>query len=211
MDRLKHPNAVPAERRPSGFTIVEMLVTMVILMIVLLPTMTLVQSGMMHMADLRIKTKIRECARLTTEYFNALPPDTVFAISKQTPKTSDFKSADASNDLVNFVNGIYPACRELSDAANPVGKKVKLQYILCPGCVSYTSPSTAGSLTPYTTCRYDIKIRLTYNNVYFGGQGANIDYNFSSQSGKAGDCDTSVNPNGCGTGSVPDTIRACNF
>lgn len=203
MKAEKRITAEPKNQR--GFTIGELLVAMAIIMTCLIFTLSLIQTGMGRISDMRLNTKIRECARLTMEYYNSIPPDQVWNTSKQAPLTGDFVAGGGNTDMVNFVNDQNNSCRELSDTGNPLGSRVHLTWTICPGCITYMAAATTLS-----TCIYNLKVRLNYNNLYYGGPD-HIDYQSETFTGQSGDCDDAINPAGCGQGSDPETKRLCNF
>ena len=195
--------------RIAGFTLVELIVAVGILMTVLMMTLTLVQEGIGKLADMRIKGKVKECARLTMEYFSTIPPDVVYGMSKGSPQTSNFKDGmPADEDLRNFVNDSYPVCRELSDPSTALGAKVQLQYTLCPGCITYGDIDNPN----YSMCIYFYKIRLQYNGLQYGGTGKTIDFMGKVYTGQSGDCDDGINANGCGPGPPgSDLLKNCTI
>jgi prepilin-type N-terminal cleavage/methylation domain-containing protein len=194
--------------RNSGFTLIELMVAMTILMVSLILTLTLLQEGIGKLGDIRLKAKVQECARLTMEYYSSLPPDTVFGMSKGAPKQNDYNTGSGGDeDLNSFVNDSYQTCKELSSNGNPVGSKVQLKYTICPGCLAHTNP-----LYPtFTTCMYFYKLRLSYNSIRYGGTDKHIDYVAKTYTGQAGDCEVAANPNGCGAGGMPDARTDCTF
>jgi len=205
-----HKNRIAGTRGRAGFSIVELLIAVSILLISLILTLTIVQGGVTHLSDMRIKSKIRECARLTMEYFGAIPADKAYAMSKSAPKQGNYSSGGGDQDLANFVNDSYPVCKDLSDPGNPLGAKVQLKYTICPGCITYRDTTTTPA-SLYSTCLYIFKLRLTYNSMYYGGKNMHVDFTTEAYTGQSGDCDTSLNPDGCGIGSSPETKKICTI
>lgn len=207
--RKPNPNnrtRVRGRRGAMGFTLVEVMVALAILMTSLIFTLDLVGKGIGKMYDMRIRSQVKECARLTMEYYSTLPPDVIYGMSKQSPQTATYATPSDEN-LITFVTQSYPICRTLSDPSNAVGAKVQLRYTICPGCLAHENPSWVG----FISCIYYFKLRLTFNSFQYGGVNHNIDYAAKLYAGQSGECDDSVNPNGCGSGGYPDTVRQCNM
>lgn len=183
------------------------MVAVTILLTVLILTLSLVQQGVGKLGEMRRKAEIRECARLTMEYFMTLPPDEVYGLSKSSPKTGDYSSSSVGNeDLIDFVDDNYKICQELSAGGSVLGNKVQLRYTICPGCLVHED---LVNFPGFVTCMYFFKLRLEYNAVRYGGKDKKIDYMGKMYTGQKGGCD---DLNGCGaTGDMPDILKNCNI
>ena len=207
-NRIRNAAGLRRARTVLGFTLIELMIAVTILMSALLLTLGLVNQGIGRMHDALITSDVKECARLTMEYLSTLPPDVIYGMSPGTAQTSTFALASGDNDLVNFVNDSYPICRRLSDGGTGIGNKVQLRYTLCPGCQAHENPVYTG----FVTCIYFFKLRLTYNAAQYGGANKHIDYAAKLYAGQAGDCDAAVNPNACGAGpTMPDGLDNCSI
>lgn len=199
----------PAVKEMTGFTLIELMIAVSILMISLILTLTLMDEGVGKLQDMRVSSQVKECGRLVMEYYGSMPPDTIYGMSSGSAQTNDFMSGSGGDENLNsFVAASYPICRELSDPGNPLGSKVQLKYIVCPGCQAYEDVATAPG---YISCIYFYKVQLRFNSLRYGGANRTVDYMNKVWTGQTGDCDDGINPNGCGSGSIPDVLRNCNI
>lgn len=203
------PSFPIAPRGTEGMTLIEVLVAIVILTLCIITVTSVISVGLLQLNSIRVQRGANECARLVMEYLNTLPPDAIYGSSPGSPMWFDFASGGYAG-LNAFVNsGSNDSCKQLSDPADPIGKKVKLKYGICPGCITLTQtdPST---LLSWTTCEYMIRVRICYKGHVLGGNSA-VDFISKRFSGTSGECDTSKNPNGCGTSGVGGTLKDCAF
>jgi len=196
--------------RRAGMTLIEILVAVTILTFAILSVASMISFGMVQLQNIRIQRAAANCARMVIEYLETLPPDVIYALSPQTPIYGDFSSGTGVASLNNFINSGDTSCKNLSDPADTMGKKVKLAYGVCPGCYSYTKTDPV-TLVSETYCYYFVKARITYNGLSLGGQ-RKIDYYKKREENKSNPyCTAPQNPSGCGTGSIPGTLKDCNF
>ncbi len=201
--------AAQPKTRAAGFTIIELIIAAAILAGAIITTFSIVQAGIGKLNDMRVKNQVRECARLAMEYYSALPPDVVYAMSKNAPRTGNFMTGLAgADDMATFVTDTYPVCKDLSDPGNPVGSRVLLNYTICPGCYTYKDPDPE---VVYSTCKYYFKFRVTYNAVRYGGENQHMDYTLQTYTAQSGDCDVSLNSRGCGSSMGGETHKSCDF
>lgn len=150
----------------TGFSLVELMVAVSIMIIVSTTVAYSISVGMIKLQNLRIQRTANECARIVMEYFNTVPPDIIYGLGPSTEIKGDFNNTGimALNTFVTMANS---ACRDFSDPTLPIGRKVKLAYSICPGCVAYTYSDPADpAAPPWTTCKYSLKVKVRYNIQY---------------------------------------------
>jgi prepilin-type N-terminal cleavage/methylation domain-containing protein len=195
-----------------GMTLIEVLIAMALLSVVLIGMAIMISLGFLQMNNMRVQRAASNCARIVMEYLETIPPDVIYGWNKQMPLNGDFASGAGVTSLNTFINSGDDACQKLSDTTgDPLGKKVKLTYSICPGCYSTTQldPIDPVNGKPWTTCFYFVKVRISYNGLNLGGN-RKIEYDKKYYSGAVGDCTDT--PNGCGTGDLPPgTLRDCRL
>ncbi len=205
----------------KGFTFVEVMIAMTILVSVMIGIAMSLNTAMAQLKELRVKRTANDCGRAIMEYLSTLPPDVVYAASPGTPIVGDF-STGGILQLKQFVYGseldnIPTACMEMSNPASVVGKRVNMKYSICPGCNAYTEEDTTGGANDYHTCKYTIKVRIEYNGLHLArsvDKPHKIDFMKQLYEGKAYPCvDTAgIGVSVCGIGSDnPDTPKMCYF
>lgn len=203
------PSFPRAPRGTEGMTLIEVLVAIVILTLCIITVTSVISVGLLQLNSIRVQRGANECARLVMEYLNTMPPDAIYGSSPSSPVWGDFASGGGYAGLNAFVNsGTNNACRQLSDPADPLGKKVRLRYGICPGCVTLTQ-TDASTLLSWTTCEYIIRVRLEYYGHVLGGKRTIDDFNSKRFSGTSGGCENPPNPVGCGTSGVGGTLKDC--
>jgi prepilin-type N-terminal cleavage/methylation domain-containing protein len=190
-----------------GLTLIEVLVAMAILSVMLISMAIMISVGFLQMNNMRIQRAAANCARMVMEYLETMPPDVIYGWSKQTALNGNFASGGVTQ-LNAFINsGGDTTCRKLSDASDPLGKKVKLRYTICPGCYSTTQLDNYGQ--PGTTCIYFARVRISYNGLNLG-HNQTVEYPAKFFTGQDGTC--IATPNGCGAspvGLLPGTLKDC--
>jgi len=203
-----------AEMRSEGMTLIEILVAVAILGSVLVGMAIMISIGFIQMNNMRIQRAAYNCSRMIIEYFETIPPDVAYGMSKNAPLWGNFVSGiQQLNDFVNSgtAGTADTSCKELSDPSNPVGAKIALTYGICPGC--YYATSLDGSGLPWTTCYYFLKLKVKYNSLNLG-KGREIEYEKKYYDGASGVCDDTENPNGCGaaaTANLPGQLKDCTW
>lgn len=196
-----------APRGTGGMTLIEVLVAIVILTLCIITVTSVISVGLLQLNSIRVQRSANECGRLVKEYLGTIPPDVVYGSSPGAPMWGDFASGGYAG-LNAFVNsGTNNACRQLSDPADPLGKKVRLRYGICPGCITLTQ-TDASTLLSWTTCMYIIRVRIEYFGHVLGGK-REIDLDVKSYAGPSGGCENPPNPYGCGTSAVGGTLKDC--
>jgi len=205
--RLKR---IKALREEKGFTLIEILVAMGIISLVLVSMALLISLGFLQLNNMRIQRTASNCARMIMEYIETLPPDVLYGMSPGAPIEGDFASSSGISNLNDFINsGSDVSCKKLSDLADPVGKKVKLKYKICPGCFASDELDSYGEA--WSTCYYFARVRIEYNGLNLGSHRV-VDYYKKYFGETVGSC-LDV-PNGCGSGALPPspgTLKNCSF
>ncbi len=201
-------------RETEGMTLIEILIAVAILASVLVGMAMMISIGFLQMNNMRVQRAAYNCSRMVIEYFETLPPDVMYGMSKNTPAWGNFVSGiQQLNDFVNAgINDTADtSCKELSDPSTPLGAKVALTYGICPGCFYATQLDSTGN--PWTTCYYFLRLKVRYNSWNLG-KGREIEYEKKYYDGASGSCDDTDNPNGCGAGmteNLPGEVKDCTW
>ena len=153
----------------KGMTIIEVLVSMVILVIALLGIEMAVAAGLAKLKDQQIARGAAECARTLMEYFYTVPIDAVYKEHEDPGQWVYSSFGGAGFPALNaFVWSGDSACKKYSDIADPIGNKVQMRYAICPGCVAHTEEDEETTID-WTTCYYELRVMITYNGLIYGG------------------------------------------
>lgn len=188
----------------KGMTIIELMVSIVILLVALLGIEMSVAAGLAKLKDQQITRGAAECARVVMEYFSTIPIDQVYE-NHATPGDWVYSSFGGGGfpALNAFVWNANSTCRDYSDPTHPIGKQVQMRYALCPACVTHTEEDPE-TMMEWTTCYYELKVMISYNGLIYGGP-QSVTYTHKFTPVDMSDCETI-----CGT-STPgeDKINPC--
>ncbi len=190
-----------------GMTLIEIMIAVAILAGALIGTASVVSVGLVQLNNIRVQRAAANCARMVLEYLEALPPDVIYNMSPGAAITGDFASGAGIPGLNSFVNSNGDtSCYDLSNTATGIGAQVKLQYMVCPGCYTYSYLEPA-SLLEWTQCYYIIKAGVSFNGLVLGAP-RKIIYEKKRYHGTVDTCE-----NACGTGTLgePGDLVNCVY
>lgn len=148
-----------------GFSLVEVLVAMAVLMVVLVGVQSTISAGLSQIKDYGIERAAAECARIGIEYLGTLPSDALYVLNKA-------DGNDGSPVVGSFAGGGFPALNAFAASANgdcttySSDPNVNLTYALCPGCVSSTHIDLATGIEN-TTCQYTVIAAISYTGMIY--------------------------------------------
>lgn len=159
----RHIETLRKKEGERGFSIIEVIIAMGILVIVLVGVQSTVTAGLSQIKDYGIERSAAECARIAIEYLGTIPSDVLY----------DMNKTNNGNPIVgNFAGGGFPALNAFAASASgdctklSASSQVNLQYALCPGCVASTHVDL-DTLIENTTCQYTVIASVFYTGMIY--------------------------------------------